>query len=302
MLESKNTATPDDKKSFEHGEVSLVNLAGLTVGRAYFRPGWRWSADVKPLVGTDSCQMAHSGYVVSGRLHVQMTDGRELELGPGDAHLVGPGHDAWVVGDEPCVTIDFIPVDDTMGGRVGRCPCGVEFRVATDDQLDHLVAAIQEHAKWSHDHTVTREHVLAELGVSPTAPVGAVDDATAVRAVIEAYGDKLRLDDVDAVVDLFTTDAAIVADGFPTAVGRAQITEIYGSALASVGMDYTYEFDQVETKGDTAVARTTSSGTTTVRASGKTSPGHYRELFVLRRGQAGWKISFYMYQPQPEAA
>jgi hypothetical protein len=128
MLESKNTATPDDKYSFEHG--------------------------------------THRSYVVSGRLHVAMSDGRQLELRPGDAHLVGPGHDAWVVGDEPCVTIDFIPAGDTAGGgRVGRCPCGVEFRAATDDQLDHLVAAIQEHAKGSHDHEVTREHVLAELGV-----------------------------------------------------------------------------------------------------------------------------------------
>lgn len=109
MLESKNIASPDDKRSFEHGEVSLVNLTGFTVGRADFRPGWRWSTDVKPLAGTDSCQLAHSSYVVSGRFHVVMDDGRELELGPGDAHLVGPGHDAWVVGDEPCVTIDFIP-------------------------------------------------------------------------------------------------------------------------------------------------------------------------------------------------
>jgi uncharacterized protein (TIGR02246 family) len=302
MLESKNTATPDDKRSFEHGEISLVNLTAFTVSRAECRPGWRWSTDVKPLVGTDTCPGTHRSYVVSGRMHVAMSDGRELELGPGDAHLVGPGHDAWVVGDEPCVTIDFIPAGDTVGGRVGRCPCGVEFRVATDDQLDHLVAAIQEHAKGSHSHEVTREHVLAELGASPAAPAGAADDATAVRAVIQAYGDSLRLDDVDAVVDLFTTDAAVMADGFPAAVGRAQITDTYASALASVGMDYTYEFDQVETRGDTAVARTRSSGTTTVRASGQTSPGRYRELFVLRRGQAGWRISAYMFQPQPEAA
>ena len=81
MLESRNTANPDDKRSFEHGEVSLVNLTGFTVGRADFRPGWRWSTDVKPLVGTDSCQLAHSSYVVSGRFHVVMDDGRELELG-----------------------------------------------------------------------------------------------------------------------------------------------------------------------------------------------------------------------------
>jgi hypothetical protein len=109
MLESKNVAAPDDKRSFEHGEIGLVHLTGFTVGRAALRPGWRWSTDVKPLVGTDTCQGTHQSYVVSGRLHVTMTDGRELELGPGDAHLVGPGHDAWVVGDEPCVTIDFIP-------------------------------------------------------------------------------------------------------------------------------------------------------------------------------------------------
>ena len=165
MLESKNTATPDDKKSFEHGEVSLVNLTGFTVGRADFRPGWRWSTDVKPLVRHRQLPGHPQLLRVSGRLHVRMSDGQELELRPGDAHLVGPGHDAWVVGDEPCVTIDFIPTGDTVGGRVGRCPCGVEFRVATDDQLDHLVAAIREHAKGSHDYEVTREHVLAELGV-----------------------------------------------------------------------------------------------------------------------------------------
>ena len=80
-----------------------------------------------------------------------------------------PGHDAWVVGDEPCVTIDFIPAGDTVSGRVARCPCGVEFRVAADDQLDHLVAAIQEHAKGSHGHEVTREQVLAELGLPEAA-------------------------------------------------------------------------------------------------------------------------------------
>jgi hypothetical protein len=117
MLESKNVVTPDEKRSFEHGELSLVNLTGFTVGRAEFRPGWRWSTDVKPVVGTDSCQLAHSSYVVSGRFHVVTDDGQELELGPGDAHLVGPGHDAWVVGDEPCVTIDFIPTGGAGGAE-----------------------------------------------------------------------------------------------------------------------------------------------------------------------------------------
>lgn len=116
MLESKNTATPDDKRTFEHGEISLVSLTGCTVARAELRPGWRWSTDVKPIAGTGSCQATHRSYVVSGRLHVRMADGRELELRPGDAHLVGPGHDAWVVGDQPCVTIDFIPAAGPGGG------------------------------------------------------------------------------------------------------------------------------------------------------------------------------------------
>ena len=107
MLEAKNVETPDETYAFEHGEVQIVNLTGMTVGRATFRPGWRWSTDVKPVVGTDSCQVAHSSYVVSGRFHVRMDDGTERELGPGDAHVVSAGHDAWVVGDEPCVAIDF---------------------------------------------------------------------------------------------------------------------------------------------------------------------------------------------------
>ena len=107
MLESKNTATPDEKMTFDHGEVSLVSLTGITVGRAELRPGWRWSTDIKPRAGTESCQLAHSAYVVSGRFHVAMDDGQELELGPGDAHLVSPGHDAWVAGDEDVVIVDW---------------------------------------------------------------------------------------------------------------------------------------------------------------------------------------------------
>jgi hypothetical protein len=109
ICEAKNLDTPDEKRSFEHGDVHLVQLPGATIGRAVFGPGWRWSNDVKPLVGTDSCQGHHISYVISGQLHVRMDDGFEIDLVPGDGHVVGPGHDAWVVGDEPCVTLDFIP-------------------------------------------------------------------------------------------------------------------------------------------------------------------------------------------------
>ena len=107
--EAKNFDTPDDKRNFEHGQLQLVNLPGVTFARAVFGPGWRWSTDVKPTARTESCQLAHTSVVVSGTLHVRMDDGTEVELGPGDAHVVSPGHDAWVVGDEDCVIIDYIP-------------------------------------------------------------------------------------------------------------------------------------------------------------------------------------------------
>ena len=106
-LEAKNLDSPDETRSFDNGEMRIVNISGATIGRAEFRPGWKWSNDVKPIAGTDSCQAPHTGYVVSGRLHVKMDDGTEAEAGPGDAIVVSPGHDAWVVGDEPCVMLDW---------------------------------------------------------------------------------------------------------------------------------------------------------------------------------------------------
>ncbi len=170
VCEAKNLDTPDDKRSFDHGQIALVHLPGATIGRATFSPGWRWSADVKPIAGTDSCQVAHTAYVVSGRMGVRMDDGTEIELGPGDAHVVGPGHDAWVIGDDPLVAIDFAgashfgaPADES-GVKATVCPgCGVEFRIRHDDGLDHLVAAVQQHAAGSHGHDVSREHILSEL-------------------------------------------------------------------------------------------------------------------------------------------
>ena len=87
--------------------VELVDLNGHAVGRGTFEPGWRWSENVKPLAGTDSCQVDHIGYVLEGRMALRMDDGTEREFGPGDAFHMPPGHDAWIVGDEPCVVIDW---------------------------------------------------------------------------------------------------------------------------------------------------------------------------------------------------
>ncbi len=92
----------------DSGQLELVNLDGAPVGRATFQPGWRWSQHVKPIGGTEWCQAAHTGYFVSGRMNVVMAhSGEEIEYGPGDFAVMAPGHDAWIVGDEPCVLIDW---------------------------------------------------------------------------------------------------------------------------------------------------------------------------------------------------
>jgi quercetin dioxygenase-like cupin family protein len=106
----KNFGSPDETRKFADGkgQVEVVKLeGGGTVGRVTFEPGFRWSEHVKPIVGTESCQVAHLGYVISGRMHIRMDDGSENEVGPGDVMALAPGHVAWVVGDEPSVQLDF---------------------------------------------------------------------------------------------------------------------------------------------------------------------------------------------------
>jgi mannose-6-phosphate isomerase-like protein (cupin superfamily) len=104
----KNIDTPDELRKFPaHGWIELVTLPGVTFARATFQPGWRWSADIKPVAGTDSCQVHHNGYVVSGRMHITMDDGATYDVGPGDVFVCPPGHDAYTVGDEDCVVLDF---------------------------------------------------------------------------------------------------------------------------------------------------------------------------------------------------
>jgi Cupin domain len=111
-LEVRSADSPDETRPFQaHGGAAMVHVAGRTVGRGTFEPGWRWSQDVKPIAGTDSCQTAHFGYVLSGQMHVVMDDGSEAEVGPGDVVVIPPGHDAWTVGDEACVMVDFGDVE-----------------------------------------------------------------------------------------------------------------------------------------------------------------------------------------------
>lgn len=106
-MEKRDLAHPDETRSFDLGRLELVALGGITFGRATLQPGWKWSTCVKPLAQTESCEAPHLQYHVSGRLHVLMDDGSEMEFGPGELSLLPPGHDAWVVGDDPVVVIDI---------------------------------------------------------------------------------------------------------------------------------------------------------------------------------------------------
>jgi len=106
-MEVRSFGTPDETRTFEKGKLDLVKIGGATVGRAIFQPGWRWSTSLKPIVNTKSCEAPHFQYQLSGTMHVVMDDGTEKDCKAGDVALLPPGHDAWVVGNEPVVVVDF---------------------------------------------------------------------------------------------------------------------------------------------------------------------------------------------------
>jgi quercetin dioxygenase-like cupin family protein len=110
--EQKTFASPDETRTFENGVVELVHVGGSDIGRLTLQPGWRWSEHVKPIVGTELCEAPHFQYHVSGTLRILMDDGREFEGKPGDVIAVPQGHDAWVVGDEPVVLVDWWGASD----------------------------------------------------------------------------------------------------------------------------------------------------------------------------------------------
>jgi hypothetical protein len=105
--EQKTFASPDETRNFERGQVDLITIGGSEIGRLTLQPGWRWSDHVKPIAGTELCEAPHFQYHASGILHIAMEDGTEIEAGPGEVTALPQGHDAWVVGDDPVVLIDW---------------------------------------------------------------------------------------------------------------------------------------------------------------------------------------------------
>lgn len=113
LIKVKKLSNPDEVRNLPKTKIEVVDLGNSTlIMRATFQPGWKWSECIKPTAGTESCQVPHINYVISGRMKIVMDDGLELEMGPGDAVEIPPGHDAWVIGSDPCVVLDF------SGGRI----------------------------------------------------------------------------------------------------------------------------------------------------------------------------------------
>ncbi len=106
-MEKKSLNAPDETRTFDKGKLEIANLGNISIGRFRLEPGWKWSTSVKPIVKTVSCQAPHTQYIISGKIKVKMDDGKEEEFQAGDVAYIPPGHDAWVIGNEPLIGIDF---------------------------------------------------------------------------------------------------------------------------------------------------------------------------------------------------
>ena len=138
QLRRKRFDKPDEVRTVEKARIQLVELGEAAIGRTVFEPGWRWSEHVKSIVGTASCEVHHTGYVMSGTLGVEMDGGASIELTAGDVFEVPPGHDAWVIGDEPWISIDF------AGRRLfAKSPAEVSERTFTTIVFTDLTASTE---------------------------------------------------------------------------------------------------------------------------------------------------------------
>jgi quercetin dioxygenase-like cupin family protein len=106
-VQAKSLDSPDETRNFDHGKMDIANIDEFTAGRVALEPGWKWSEAVQSIAQTPSCQVLHTGYVISGQMQVVHDDGTEQEIAAGDMYVIRPGHDAWIVGEETFVGVDF---------------------------------------------------------------------------------------------------------------------------------------------------------------------------------------------------
>ena len=119
-IQKKSLNAPDETTDLANSKLEMAKLEGISFARTTFKPGWRWSTHVKPVAKTESCQVTHMFYQVSGITHVRMNDGTEMEFGPGDVGLIPPGHDGWVVGDKPSVAINVMGMAASAKPKTGK--------------------------------------------------------------------------------------------------------------------------------------------------------------------------------------
>jgi class 3 adenylate cyclase len=205
-VEAKTFDQPDETVAFEHGRVELVTVGSMTIGHEVIEPGWRWSEHVKPIVGTEWCEFHHAMYVVSGRMRVLMRDGESHEVGGGQVVDVPPGHDAWVVGDEPVTSIDLQGVvgwarPPELGERVLTTVLFTDIVSSTlaaerlgDAAWKRVLAAHQEDARTLIAHHRGRLVNTTGDGLVATfdAPARAIRCALALAAAANRMGMAIR--------------------------------------------------------------------------------------------------------------
>ncbi len=149
----KRFEQPDEVRTFEKGKFEIVRIGGMTIGRATYEPGWKWSLHVGPATGASSCSVEHVGIVVSGRATAAMDSGTITEMRPGDVFYIAPGHDSWVVGQEPYVSLHFLGADRYAGRDL---PARANRPRASATQGDGLHIPV--------DELVRRERLVGDLG------------------------------------------------------------------------------------------------------------------------------------------
>ena len=204
-LQAKGFATPDDDRSFPKVHFKTVGLDDATVGYCTFQPGWHWSVDLAPLVGTASCQLRHLGYTVSGAIRVLMDDGQALDIGPDMVFEIPPGHDKWVVGDEPWVTLEW--------GASGRA-----MQAVMNDSAARVVSTV----------------MFTDI-VGSTARLATVGDA-AWKELLVAHNARLRAElNVQRGREIKTTgDGFLAVFDSPTRAARAALAMIVSARAADL--------------------------------------------------------------------
>jgi class 3 adenylate cyclase len=226
-LQAKTFATPDSLREMPRARIASVTLDDATIGYCSFGPGWRWSTDVGPLMGATSCPIRHIGYVISGTIHAVMDDGQTLDIGPDSVFEIPPGHDKWVVGDEPWVTLDWgasgraiIAALDETGTRTLGTVLFTDIVDSTrraqeigDEAWRHLLARHNEDMRVALNVHRGREIKTTGDGFLATfdGPARAVRAALAIRDAIAAQGFEVRSGLHTGEVELTGNDIAGIA-------------------------------------------------------------------------------------------